>query len=361
MDNSDEYSLISIIDGTQLMINRYPEHTDFSYEMYKKFIDTSFEKKYYNSDKYNKYGGVREKEEAMSSFILVKSYYKNNDGLEDYCLGSRVMDKWDKRKLINDYGKRYVGKQHGIVPTIPYTYVSKIAKLYRNRFSFNNYNDLYALGYYPKEKINFDMTWCYVDLEDEFHYIKDDDQEHLPRESELHITDEKFLFPTIIDDKLELETYNVYQVKTLEGTKIKTIKYNDEWFRLEPVVWKKIGDNLVCTNILFESPIHMKNDFVQNHDIQSLDDTFLKWYIDNIFTQDLFKYIDLSFIKEQMLLGIDGDIDIRLKEIERLEQLKKNLILHQQNEEHFIDTAHRNITKSFKENAKEQEVRTLHK
>ncbi len=272
------YSPISVIDGVQIMINRYPEHTDFSYEMYKKFRDTSFEKKYYDFDKYR---NIRELERAASSFIFVKSYYKNNNELEDCCLGSKAMDDWEKRDFTNDYRIRYVGNQHGIVPTIPYKFVSKIAKMYRE-FRYYNYKDYYALGYYPKEKIIFyekmifGENWGWVDLEDESHYIKNRKLEHLPKESELHITDEKFLFPTIIDDKLELETYNVYQAETLEGTKINVIKYNDKWFRLEPVVWKKIGNDLVCTNILFESPIHMKNDYVKSNDIQSFEDTFLK-------------------------------------------------------------------------------------
>lgn len=359
MSKNNNCSPISVIDGAQIMINRYPEHTDFSYEMYKKFRDTSFEKKYYDSDKYK---DIREVKEAASSFILVKSYYKNNNELEDCCLGSRVMDDWDKKEFVNDYRKRYVGKQHGIVPTIPYKYVSKIAKMYDGRFCIGyNYNDYYALGYYPREKINFGETWCWVDLEDELHCIKGQKQEHLPRESELRITDEKYLFPTIIDDKLELETYNVYQAETSEGTKIKAIKYNGDWFRLGPVVWQKIGDDLVCTNIIFESPVHMKNDYVKNDDIQSFDDTFLKWYIDNIFTRDLFKNADYNLIKNQMISSIGEDIDAKLKEIERLKQIKSNLILQKQREEHFIDTAHRNIAKLFEEDSKEQEVRTLHK
>ena len=357
MSKNNNCSPISVIDGTQILINRYPEHTDFSYEMYKKFRDTSFERKYYDSVKYK---NIFEKEEVASSFILVKSYYKNNNELEDYCLGSRVMDDWDRRKLTNDYRKRYVGQQYGIVPTIPYKYVSKIAKMYRERIWFKS-NDYYALGYYPKEKINFGDTWCWVDLEDELHYIKNQKQEHLPRESELHITDEKFVFPTIIDDKLELETYNVYQAETLEGTKIKAIKYNDEWFRLEPVVWQKIGDDLVCTNILFESPVQMKNDYVKNDDIQSFDDTFLKWYIDNVFFRDLFKNADCNLIKNQMISSIGEDIDAKLSEIERLKQIKSNLILQKQREEHFIDTAHRNIAKLFEEDSKEQKVGTLHR
>ena len=101
----------------------------------------------------------------------------------------------------------------------------------------------------------------------------------------------------------------------------------------------------------------MKNDYIQNGDIQSLNDTFVKWYIDNIFTKDLFKYTDMSFMKEQLSLAIDEDIDIKLKEIERLKQMKANLILQQQ----IKGTAQRNILNFFEENSKEQTVKTLHK
>lgn len=101
----------------------------------------------------------------------------------------------------------------------------------------------------------------------------------------------------------------------------------------------------------------MKNDYIQNDDIQSLNDTFVKWYIDNIFTKDLFKYTDISFMKEQISLAIDEDIDIKLKEIERLKQMKANLILQQQ----IKGTAQRNILNFFEENSKEQTVKTVHK
>lgn len=350
------YSPISVIDCEQIMINGNPKHTNFSYEMYKKFRDSLHEKKYYD---WNEYDNIYQLEKAQASYILLNSYYKNDYGLEDCCLGSRVMEDWEMRNFARDYRQRYIGKQYGIVPTIPYKYVSKIAKKYRERPCINY--DYYALGYYPSKKIDFTHTWCGVDLADEFHYSKDQEWEHLPSKSKFQITDEKFSFPTIIDDKLELEICSVYQAKTLEGTKIKAIKYNEEWFRIEPVVWEKIEDDLVCTNIIFESPVHMKNDYVQNNDIQSLNDTFLKWYINNIFTRDLFKYIDVSFMKEQIPLVINEQIDSKLKEIERLQQIIANLNLQQQSEEHIIDTVHRNITGLFKEDNKEQIVKTLHK
>lgn len=356
----DAYSPISVINSEQMMIAGYCWHTAFSNEMYKKIRDSSYEKKYYDWDKFwDKYHSRYQWEKEIASYILLKSYYKNSNGLEDFCLSSRVPEDWEARKSAKDYRKRYIGKQYGIVPTIPYKYVSKIAKMYRES-SFRNYN-FYALGHYPCQKIDFTHTWWYVDLVDELHCIGKQKLEHLPGKSEFHIIDEQFSFPTIIDDKLELETYNVYQAKTYEGTEIKAIKYNDELFQIEPVLWKKIGDDLVCTNILFESPVHMKNDFVQNCDIQSLNDTFLKWYIDNVFVQDLFKYTDLSFMKDQMPLGIDEEIDSKLKEIERLKQLKANLILQQRSEEHIIDTAHGNITRLFEEDTKESVVKTLHK
>lgn len=209
--------------------------------------------------------------------------------------------------------------------------------------------------------IDFNEKQCWIerwiDFGDELHYIKDNERDILPKESDFIITDDTFSFPIIIDDKLELENYNVYKATTEKGIEIKAIKYNDKWFRIEPVVWELIGENLVCTKILFESPVHMKNDYIQNDDIQSLDDTFVKWYIDNIFTKDLFKYTDISFMKEQISLAIDEDIDIKLKEIERLKQIKANLILQQQ----IKGTAQRNILNFFEENSKEQTVKTLHK
>ena len=66
-------------------------------------------------------------------------------------------------------------------------------------------------------------------------------------------------------------------------------------------------------------------------------------------------------LKKQMIFSIDEDIDTKLKEIEKLKQMKANLIIQQQSEEHIIDTAHKNITSLFEENTKEQVVRTLHK
>ena len=62
-------------------------------------------------------------------------------------------------------------------------------------------------------------------------------------------------------------------------------------------------------------------------------------------------------MKEQLSLAIDEDIDIKLKEIERLKQMKANLILQQQ----IKGTAQRNILNFFEENSKEQTVKTLHK
>lgn len=175
------------------------------------------------------------------------------------------------------------------------------------------------------------------------------------------ITKDKFSLPSIIDDKLVIEDHSVYYAITSEGEEIRAIKYNGEWFSIEPVKWIKIGDNLVCEDVLFESPVHIENDYLKNDNISFLDATFLKWYIDNVFTQDLLKYTDLSIMKEQIPLAIDENIDTKLKEIERLKQMQANLIIQQQSEEHIIDTAHRNITRLFEEDSKGQEVRTLHK
>lgn len=352
MSKNNNCSPISVIDSEQMIIIGYREHTALAYRMYKNLINSSYEYKYYAGKKYN--CCTYQRQHDMASYILLKSYYKNIKGLEDCCLSSRVMDNYEYEHGICDYRKRYIGKQYGIVPTIPYKYVYKTAKKISEKFGNDN---CYALGYYPSKMLDFNEKQYWIDFVDEVPYIKDNEKDILPKESDFIITDDTFSFPIIIDDKLELENYNVYKATTEKGIEIKAIKYNDKWFRIEPVVWELIGENLVCTKILFESPVHMKNDYIQNGDIQSLNDTFVKWYIDNIFTKDLFKYTDMSFMKEQISLAIDEDIDIKLKEIERLKQMKANLILQQQ----IKGTAQRNILNFFEENSKEQTVKTLHK
>lgn len=352
MSKNNNCSPISVIDSEQMIIIGYREHTALAYRMYKNLINSSYEYKYYAGKEYN--CCTYQRQDDMASYILLKSYYKNIKGLEDCCLSSRVMDNYEYEHGICDYRKRYIGKQYGIVPTIPYKYVYKTAKKISEKFGNDN---CYALGYYPSKMLDFNEKQYWIDFVDEVPYIKDNEKDILPKESDFIITDDTFSFPIIIDDKLELENYNVYKATTEKGIEIKAIKYNDKWFRIEPVVWELIGENLVCTKILFESPVHMKNDYIQNGDIQSLNDTFVKWYIDNIFTKDLFKYTDMSFMKEQISLAIDEDIDIKLKEIERLKQMKANLILQQQ----IKGTAQRNILNFFEENSKEQTVKTLHK
>jgi hypothetical protein len=352
MSKNNNCSPISVIDSEQMMIIGCREHTALAYRMYKNLINSSYEYKYYAGKKYD--CCTYQRQHDMASYILLKSYYKNIKGVEDCCLSSRVMDNYECEHSICDYRQRYIGKQYGIVPTIPYKYVYKTAKKLSEKFGNDN---CYALGYYPSKMIDFNEKQYRIDFVDELHYIKDNERDILPKESDFIITDDTFSFPIIIDDKLELENYNVYKATTEKGIEIKAIKYNDKWFRIEPVVWELIGENLVCTKILFESPVHMKNDYIQNGDIQSLNDTFVKWYIDNIFTKDLFKYTDMSFMKEQISLAIDEDIDIKLKEIERLKQMKANLILQQQ----IKGTAQRNILNFFEENSKEQTVKTLHK
>ena len=352
MSKNNNCSPISVIDSEQMMIIGYREHTALAYRMYKNLINSSYEYKYYAGKKYN--CCTYQRQHDMASYILLNSYYKNIKGFEDCCLSSRVMDNYEYEHGICDYRKRYIGKQYGIVPTIPYKYVYKTAKKISEKFGNDN---CYALGYYPSKIIDFNEKQYWIDFVDEVPYIKDNEKDILPKESDFIITDDTFSFPIIIDDKLELENYNVYKATTKKGIEIKAIKYNDKWFRIEPVVWELIGENLVCTKILFESPVHMKNDYIQNDDIQSLNDTFVKWYIDNIFTKDLFKYTDISFMKGQISLAIDEDIDIKLKEIERLKQMKANLILQQQ----IKGTAQRNILNFFEENSKEQTVKTVHK
>lgn len=330
MSKNNNCSPISVINSEQMMIIGYREHTALAYRMYKNLINSSYEYKYYAGKKYN--CCTYQREHDMASYILLKSYYKKTKGFGGCCLSSRVMEiyEYEYEHSICDYRKRYIGKQYGIVPTIPYKYVYKTAKKLSEKFGNDN---CYALGYYPNEMIDFNEKQYWIDFADELHYIKDNEREILPKESDFIITDDTFSFPIIIDDKLELENYNVYKATTEKGIEIKVIKYNDKWFRIEPVVWELIGENLVCTKILFESPVHMKNDYIQNDDIQSLDDTFVKWYIDNIFTKDLFKYTDISFMKEQISLAIDEDIEIKLKEIERLKEIRSNLTIRLENKE----------------------------
>lgn len=328
MSKNNNCSPISVIDSEQMMIIGYRKHTALAYRMYKNLINSSYEYKYYAGKKYN--CCTYQRQHDMASYILLKSYYKKIKGFEDCCLSSRVTDNYECEHSICDYRERYIGKQYGIVPTIPYKYVYKTAKKFSEKFGNDN---CYALGYYPSKMIDFNEKQCWIDFVDELHYIKDNERDILPKESDFIITNDTFSFPIIIDDKLELENYNVYKATTEKEIEIKAIKYNDKWFRIEPVVWELIGENLVCTKILFESPVHMKNDYIQNDDIQSLDDTFIKWYIDNIFTKDLFKYTDISFMKEQISLAIDEDIDIKLKEIERLKEIRSDLITQLENKE----------------------------
>ena len=84
---------------------------------------------------------------------------------------------------------------------------------------------------------------------------------------------------------------------------------------------------------------------------------------DNVFINDLFKYTytDLTFMRENLPIGIDEDIETKLKEIERLKQIKANLILQQQGEEHIIDIAHNNIMDILENEESDAKVRTLHK
>ena len=350
----NNYSPISVINSEQLIRSGYIRHTDFSKEMYKEIIDSSYEKKYYNYAKYD--CTTYAYEQDIASYVLINSFNKNTNALEDTCLGSMVVEDFEMQNGTQDYRTRQIGKQFGIVPTIPYKYVSKMAKMYRER-PVVSYSDYFALGYYPSEKINFSKKYCWVDLVDDSHYVKDYDLDLLPKRSEFNITNEKFLLPTIIEDKLELKFYNVYREKKKNGIEIKAIKYNDEWFRINPVIWRKIGEDLVCTNILFETPVHMNNNYVKNNDVQSFNDTFLKWYVDNVFTLDLFKYVDCTFMEEQMLLELNEDINSKINEVDRLKKIRENLIINQNQQELVIDNPHIN-RKNFLD---EEEVNKRHR
>ena len=136
--------------------------------------------------------------------------------------------------------------------------------------------------------------------------------------------------------------------------------------KIEPVEWIKVEDDLVCASILFETPIHIGKNYntscLEESDFaSSFDNTFLKWYIDNIFTEDLFKYTDYTFMKEQTLLGLNEDINSKMQEIDRLKKIRENLILQQQEQEHLIDTVHRNITSIFEDEVQSLEVPTKHR
>ncbi len=370
--SNNNYSLISVIDSEQIMRLGYPSLTSFSLMMSRNLKSSNFELENYYLYKDNPF----KNKEYDEDYLLLKSNLNTAEDGEKVCLSVKNMDKnLDTHEIINCqncYKERYVGQQFGIVPSIPYNYVCDIATKVGSSYYKNVFNskkpdnrlsrnegicyDNYILGYYPKSIIDFEYKYARWD-HDVYPNI------YIPSknftENSFIKTEEKITLPSILDDKLIIEDYNVYCAID-NNEEIRAIKYNDEWFCIEPVQWIKIGDNLVCEDVLFESPIHMKNEYVKNDNIESLDETFLKWYIDNIFTRDLFKYTDLSSIKKQISLAIDEDIDTKLKEIERLKQLKANLILQQQSE-HIIDTAHRNITRLFEEDTKEQVFKALHK
>ena len=66
-------------------------------------------------------------------------------------------------------------------------------------------------------------------------------------------------------------------------------------------------------------------------------------------------------MKEQTLLGLNEDINSKMQEIDRLKKIRENLILQQQEQEHLIDTVHRNITSIFEDEVQSLEVPTKHR
>lgn len=342
----NNYSPISIIDFNQ--ITRigvdYFESTNFSEEMYKKFLNNSFESRYYPSDRNISFTEFHSDEYTYRKrdFIFLKSNpckFTNQEELR--CLSSMVKKGYDR---INTYYKhREIDKQFGIVPTIPYKYVSKIAK--------KDSRGLYELGHYPQ------FLFCSGAI------VGDDIQ---PTEEEFSITEKKYSLPTITENKLVTESYDVYKAMSSKGKEIRAIKYNDTWFKIQPVKWIKVENDLVCTSILFESPIHIEKNYntscSEDGDfVLSFDNTFLKWYIDNIFTEDLFKYTDRTFMKEQTLLGLNEDINSKMKEIDRLKKIRENLLLQQQEQKYLIDIARGNITSLFEDESHNLEAPTKHK
>ncbi len=338
---NNNYSPISVIDNEQLILRKRIEYTHFS--------------------------SLGNNVICHKQFLIKSNPCKGAGNSDLYCLfGMEIMEEYE-------FHFKKTEELFGIIPTIPYKYVSKIAKL--------NDNGLYELGHYPQSEFNQYLFADYLAagiLKNK--KIKNEKSfEELSREISKDIfnfecsrnfrkskyieavSEEYFSVPKIVRGKVTIKNYDVYRIMDIDGNETKAIIY--DWLvEIEPVEWIKYGEYLVCTKILFNCPVHMKNDYVKNKDVQSFDDTFLKWYIDNVFFRDLFKYTDLTFMKEQMPLAIDEDIDTKLKEIEKLKQIKANLILQQQSEEHIIDTAaQRNISNLFENENKDETVRTVHK
>lgn len=285
-----------------------PSCTMFCRKRYFEFFDNSFisEMDLERKRKFNKEFNHKELSEkycyrfttggvvGFESYKLLKSYFKGSGDLtDDYC-------------LCTGHGGvyRFVDQPFEVVPVIPYKYVSGMVGNNPNR-------KVYTLGHYPTVRFR--------------------DYDDCEKKDLLKRTEEKFSLPATLNDKLIVKDYNVYNVN---NSKSKVIKYrNDSFYKIEPVKWKKYGDYLVCQFSLFASPVHIKNDYTNNTEVKSFDDTFLKWYIDNVFTKDLFKYTDCTFMEEQMMKGLDEDIDSKLKEIERLKEIKTDLITRLDNKE----------------------------
>lgn len=363
--NNNHFIPISIINCEQIMKLGYPHLTIFSRAISQKLNYSKFEVEKYYLAKGHRYP----EPEIDKRYILLESSLTDMDK-EKLCFSTEVTEHMKTIPRSDVYYKeRYIEQIFGIIPVISYNYVLDIAipngkyncyyvyntREYTNKAYYDIegvYYDEYILGYYPKKKIAFTHEDDYYN--DIIYLTKDFN------ESMFKITKDKISLPSIIDDKVIIKEYNIYQAKTLLGD-IKEIKYYGEWFAIEPIKWLKIGDNLVCEDILFTSPVHMKNDYIKNDDIHSLDDTFLKWYIDNIFTQDLFKYTNLSFSKGQISNKIDEEINLKLREIEKLKQLKSKLIVQQSKENINNNNIHKNIERPIDEEDKLPKGRVLHK
>ena len=321
---NNNYSPISVINSEQILLTKYINYTDLA--------------KRSSVEDFFRYAHI--------SYLIKSNPYSAIDGSDLYCLLGLNHYDYHTNDYHTDLVSQNLNEIFGIIPTIPYKLVSKIVKL--------KDNGLYELGYYPQR-------FLWNDAKDCTNFLKIDNF-ITPNESEYvkPVLGEKFSFPVIEDNKVVVKNFDVYKIKNKEEYEVKVI-FCPKCYKIEPVEWIKFGNDLVCTKVLFNSPVHMKNDYVKNDDIHSFDDTFLKWYIDNIFTRDLFKYTDLSFMKEQIPLVIDEDIDTKLKEIERLKQIKENLIFRQQSEEHILDTAQRSISSIFAEDNKDEIIGGLHR
>ena len=79
------------------------------------------------------------------NYILLKSDSKDEKG---GWLSSKIMSSSETIDGKKEYKNRHTWQQFGIIPVVPYKYVSKVVK--------KTENECYTLGSYPKERIVFE-------------------------------------------------------------------------------------------------------------------------------------------------------------------------------------------------------------